>query len=201
MATRTQRKTQATTDAILDAAQRLMSEKGSGYVTLEAISESADVAIQTIYNRVGGKDAVLRAVASRALAANRDYVAASFTEEGTALDRIRRVSSAYVRFARECPHEFTLLAWPPAGVGAEGNDFDGFASQIDKLSNLITVGIEEGEFDPRLDPELTAITLWRLYDGVLSLALRTDRLPSSADDAPGLLNTVDLILENALLRR
>ncbi len=36
-------------------------------MTLAAVAERADVAVQTIYNRVGGRDAVLMAVAERAL--------------------------------------------------------------------------------------------------------------------------------------
>jgi AcrR family transcriptional regulator len=201
MATRAQRKSQATTDFILDAAQRLLAEKGAPGVTLEAISESADVAIQTIYNRVGGKDAILRAVASRAFVSKRDYLADAFAHDGTALERIRRVSAAYVRFAQECPHEFALLAWPPAGVGAEGSDYDTFAGHINSLSRLIAMGIEEGAFDPALNPELTAVALWRLFDGVLSLGIRSDPLPSSARDAAGLLCTVDRLTSNALARR
>ena len=70
---RQERKRIATRETIVDAAERLLEEGGPDAVTLPAVSNLADVALQTIYNRVGGRNAVLLAVAERAYAANRVY--------------------------------------------------------------------------------------------------------------------------------
>jgi AcrR family transcriptional regulator len=65
--TRTQRKAKATRLSILEAAETLLAEGGRDAVTLEAVATRADVAVQTLYNRVGGLSALLIAVAERAL--------------------------------------------------------------------------------------------------------------------------------------
>lgn len=51
--TRTARRTAATHRAIVDAAEAVMLESGSDALTLDAVADRADVAVQTIYNRIG----------------------------------------------------------------------------------------------------------------------------------------------------
>ena len=64
--TRTTRRAAANREAIIDVAEALLMEGGLGAVTVEAVAERADVAIQTVYNRVGRRPEVLVAVAERA---------------------------------------------------------------------------------------------------------------------------------------
>ena len=52
--TRTQRKAEATRLAIIENAEALILEGGAVALTLEAVAERADVAVQTIY-RIGGR--------------------------------------------------------------------------------------------------------------------------------------------------
>ena len=58
----------ATREVIVEAAQRLMLERGYIPTSIAAIAESAGVAVQTIYNSVGGKAEVLSAVLDRTAA-------------------------------------------------------------------------------------------------------------------------------------
>jgi AcrR family transcriptional regulator len=92
---RSARKTAATREAIIDAAQALLDEGGPTALTIPAVSERADVAVQTIYNRVGGRDALLLAIAERALEANRVYMDQAYTTPGTPIERIERAARAY----------------------------------------------------------------------------------------------------------
>src|SRR5271165_2056121 len=93
--TRTARRAAATTRAIIDAGEELMLENGSDAVTLEAVSARADVAVQTIYNRVGGRSALLIAIAERALEENRQYMDAAYAAPGSPMDRILRAAEGY----------------------------------------------------------------------------------------------------------
>ncbi|MBG6058726.1 AcrR family transcriptional regulator [Cryobacterium sp. MP_M3] len=68
-ATRRTRQGAATREVIVEAAQRLMFDRGYIPTSIAAIAEHAGVAVQTIYNSIGGKADVLAAVLDRAAAA------------------------------------------------------------------------------------------------------------------------------------
>jgi len=52
----------ATRQRVLDAARALLLSRGYGGATIDAIARRAGVSVQTVYNTVGGKAAVLKAV-------------------------------------------------------------------------------------------------------------------------------------------
>jgi len=66
--TRRNAQSAATRAAIIDAAHRLMLERGYIPTSISAIAEEAGVAVQTIYNSVGNKADLLSAVLDRAAA-------------------------------------------------------------------------------------------------------------------------------------
>lgn len=68
-ATRRTRQGAATREVIVEAAQRLMLERGYIPTSIAAIAKDAGVAVQTIYNSIGGKSDVLAAVLDRTGAA------------------------------------------------------------------------------------------------------------------------------------
>ncbi|MGA6207266.1 TetR/AcrR family transcriptional regulator [Nocardia testacea] len=167
---RGRRKTAATREAILVAAQTLLAEGGTDAVTLPAVSERADISIQTIYNRVGGRDVLLRAVAERAMQANRVYMDRAYGEAGSALHRMLAAADAYTRFARERPHEFRVLLQPPGDDAVSERIADLVAEQNGKLAAAIAAGIAEGQLRDDLDPALTATVLWGALNGVIALS-------------------------------
>lgn len=179
--TRTDRRAAANRAAILAAAEELLVERGEAGLTVDAVAERADVAIQTVYNRVGTRSAVLMAVAERALEQNRVFMDAAYASAGTPLERLRLVGNAYFRFATESPHQFRLLNDPPrlpealAGVAALTREQNG------KLAELLRDGAADGSMRADLDPEVTADLLWTAMNGFFSLGWRADEL--RADDA------------------
>jgi AcrR family transcriptional regulator len=198
-ATRTERKNAATAQAVVRAALDLLVEGGTGAVTLDAIAERADVAVQTIYNRVGGRSAVLGAVAEMAYAANRRYMDEAYATQGSVVDRLRAVARAYTRFADEQPHQYRLLVNPPTSAGF---DRAGVLTteQNRKLSALLRHGIDEGILNDSLDPDRTATALWAMLDGVLSLAFRSDDAGVHGTELSALVGTVEVLLLEGLLR-
>ncbi|TFB97262.1 TetR/AcrR family transcriptional regulator [Cryobacterium sp. HLT2-28] len=67
-ATRRTRQGAATREVIVEAAQRLMLERGYIPTSIAAIAANAGVAVQTVYNSVGGKADLLAAVLDRTAA-------------------------------------------------------------------------------------------------------------------------------------
>lgn len=173
--TRTARRAAANREAIVDAAEDLLVEGGVQAVTVDAVAERADVAIQTVYNRVGRRPEVLVAIAERAVEDNRRYMDAAFAVEGTPTERLIAVARAYLDFACERPHQFQVLSNPsdePAALERIAQKID---DQMGKLSEVLAAGVADGSFLPTLQPATAAIALWSMMDGVLSLGWRPDR--------------------------
>lgn len=178
--TRTARRAAATQRAIIDAAEDVVLEGGAEALTLEEVADRADVAVQTIYNRIGGRSAVLIAVAERALEQNRQYMDAAYAAPGPPVDRIRRAAEAYARFAVERPDQFRLLANPPDQPDAFARVAALVEEQNAKLAEALVEGIADGSINPNLDPVLAATVLWAAMNGILALSWRPDR--QSRDD-------------------
>jgi AcrR family transcriptional regulator len=198
MVNRFERKNRATVADIVRAAGELMAEGGVPAVTLEAISRRADVAIQTIYNRVGGRPAVLMTVAEHAFAANRSYLDAAYASPGSPVDRIRAVAAAYTRFALEQPHEYRLLAFPGPDAPALERLDALIREQNERLASLLREAVDQGIGRADLDPDLAATVLWRMWDGVLGLMFQPTGLRPDADDLPKILQILETIAELGL---
>jgi AcrR family transcriptional regulator len=165
---------------------------------LDAVAERADIAVQTIYNRIGGRSALLIAVAERALEENRAYMDAAYAAPGGPQERILQAAAAYARFAAERPHQFRLLADPPEEPEALERVAELVEEQNAKLAAALREGIAEGSLNPALDPELTATALWAMMNGLLGLAWRADRLRAEPQRLSALLDTAITVLLNGL---
>jgi AcrR family transcriptional regulator len=198
---RVERKNQAVADDIVRAAAELMAEGGVDAVTLEALSQRADVAVQTIYNRVGNRAAVLLRVAERAFEANQSYLDAAYASTGSAADRIRAVARAYASFAREKPDEYRLLAFPAHDEPMPDRLVELIDEQNSRLAALLDEAVAAGSARADLDTSITAVLLWRIWDGVLGLQFRRDRLRTDDAQLTQVLDTLESLVELGLRSR
>ncbi|MGK8509662.1 TetR/AcrR family transcriptional regulator [Nocardia asiatica] len=196
--TRTARRAAATRRAIVDAAEEIMLECGSDALTLDAVANRADVAVQTIYNRVGGRSALLIAVAERAFDDNRQYMDAAYAAPGRPVDRILRVAEAYTRFAIERPHQFRLLIDPPNEPDALIRVADLVAEQNSKLAAALAEGAADGSINAHTDPYTAATALWAAMNGILALSWRADRLRSDETQVRELVTTMLTMVTDGL---
>ncbi len=198
--TRTQRRSAALREQIVDAAEAILAQYGSEGLTMEAVSSQADVAVQTVYNRIGGRSALLVAVAERALDQNREYLESAAREPGrTAIERIEAIGFAYARFAESRPEQFRLITDPPSEPDALRPIETLIGNQLQVLSALIREGIQDGAINPQLDPETTAKALWAMATGLFALRIRTDALQVNADQLPTLVATSRALLQDGML--
>ncbi|MFC6031442.1 TetR/AcrR family transcriptional regulator [Pseudoduganella danionis] len=196
--TRTQRRTLEAREAILDAAESILSEGGIAALTTEEVARRTDMAIQTVYNRVGGKQALLIAIAERALEATRAFLDVAYAEGGPPDKQIRRVSLAYARLAFERPHSFRIFANPPEEPEAIKRVAELANEQHAKLANIIQQGIDAGLVRTVLNPEVTATALWAMMNGLLTIALRNDAMRPSMVSPQALVEMALLVLESGL---
>ncbi|MDI1302581.1 MAG: TetR/AcrR family transcriptional regulator [bacterium] len=174
--TRTQRRSADMRRTLIEVAETLLIEGGASAVTAEEVARLADVSLQTVYNRVGGKPALLLAIAERAMEENRQYIDEAYDGGGNAEERGWRIFHAYVRFALERPHQFRILANPPEAPEAIARMAVMAQEQNARLASIIRDGIAENRVNPALDPDSTANALWAMLNGLLCLALRNDAL-------------------------
>ncbi|MBF6327111.1 TetR/AcrR family transcriptional regulator [Nocardia transvalensis] len=167
-ASRTARRSEALRTRIVDTACELVAERGVEGLTIEGVADRADVAVQTVYNRVGGRHDLLIAVAEKALAADRIHMDAAYAAPGTPAQRIEAAAAAYIAFATENPHQFRLLADPPAEPGVRQRIRALVGEQNAKLAAALADGIADGTLRPGLDPTRTATVLWAMMNGLLA---------------------------------
>ncbi len=172
--TRTQRRTEDMRRAIIEIASQILAEGGIAALSAEEVARRADVAPQTVYNRVGGKGALLAAATESAMLENRRHMDAAYATPGSPLERIQRVGAAYRRFAIEQPIQFLLLASPPDDLETAKPLIALVAEQNTKLEQALREGIACGEVRADIDPAAMATALWGMFNGVLTLGVRND---------------------------
>lgn len=200
-ANRMQRKARANRQAVIDAAREIVVESGPSALTLEAVAERADVAVQTIYNRVGGRSALLTAVAEAALEEGRGYMDEAYAASGSPEERLLIAATAYARFARERPHEFRISVEPPDEPEAISRIVELTATQNAKFAAAVRDGAAHGDIRADLDADRVAAVLHAAANGVLALAWRPGGLATSEDDIDRLLQTFVAIVQDGLRAR
>jgi TetR/AcrR family transcriptional regulator len=167
-----------TETAIVDAAARLLAQRGYRATTVEALAAEADVAIGTIYARFGGKQDVYLALAEREVGANEALLQEVRARGGSALEELVALSDAYVRFHREHPLAFRVVALSdldeaPAGRVAEVRAR--IAARLDAMLDLYADALRRAIADGtvrRVPPKRTARLLWAATNGLLALHAR-----------------------------
>jgi AcrR family transcriptional regulator len=195
---RNQRKAAATRQTIIATAKSLIIESGVAALTLEAVAERADIAVQTIYNRVGGRPALLIAVAELALEEHNKYLQAALAVNVPAPEKLRLIATAYTQFAFERPNEFHLLLDPQGEPEALLRISELIREQTAKTAAVIRSGIADGSMRADLDADLVALASWAMMNGILSLAFRDDQTHYYAKQVPELIDTAISLLIGGL---
>jgi AcrR family transcriptional regulator len=104
--------------ALLDAAAKLVAERGADRFTMADAGRRAGVSSGAPYRHFPDREALMSALASEAATQLEEALDASLRTAGpTALDRFRAAGMAYVRFATEHPGHFIVLSMPEYGLG------------------------------------------------------------------------------------
>lgn len=199
--TRTQRRAAENRRSVIDAAREIVATEGVAALTLEAVAERADVAVATIYNRVGNRSALLLAVAEQAMEESRAYMDAAYATEGTPEERILLAASAWTRFATERPHEFRILVEPGDDPEAVARLAELNQEQNAKLAAALRDGVTAGTARADLDADAAATTLWATINGLLSLAWKPGALRVEGPELDHLLATYVALMTDGLRAR
>jgi AcrR family transcriptional regulator len=203
--TRTERRKQRTSEAILDAAEPLFLEHGFHQVSVQQIADEADVALGTLYAHFGSKEGIYAALVDRAMEIDEQYMTEAHSLE-TPEARIAAVADAYLRFYRDHPGAFRLFVFgnhpgdPSPGEVPEATSRVARRAEdeMTRLAAAIEEWVESGTIRP-VDPKRAAVFLWAAWNGLIAMHMRRDSLAVADAEFEALLNEARQILTYGLL--
>jgi AcrR family transcriptional regulator/DNA/RNA-binding domain of Phe-tRNA-synthetase-like protein len=194
---RLERRKARTVSAILDAAERHFLERGYENAKVDAIAHDADVAVGSVYNHFGGKEALYAALVERALELFETYMDEDPHVELSALERVLDTAGRLARFARERPGQMRLLCLvEPAALNEDLAEISAHVSRSmatheRRTAALIEAAVRRGQVRPVAARDVAAF-LWAAWKGMLTLGPRAERA------APGRDRELQAMLEAGL---
>jgi AcrR family transcriptional regulator len=104
-------------DRIIDAAALLTAEQGWTAITMSGVAERVGISRQSIYNEVGGKEALGEAVLARELSDLLDAIRSAFASHPTRLPEALQQAVLQVIVRAEGNPTLRLVLGGPAGAG------------------------------------------------------------------------------------
>jgi AcrR family transcriptional regulator len=163
-------------DEILDAATELLLETGHAKaVSIRSVAERVRVTPPSIYLHFKDKDALLDAVCARYFEKLDEEMQLAAVGHTTALDVLRALGLAYVRFALQTPELYRIATM---SEGRPGSDVDVTlnSSAFAHMRAGVVAMMDEGIY-VRDDPTRVALELWAVAHGVAALLIAKPYLP------------------------
>jgi AcrR family transcriptional regulator len=174
-------------EALIEAAMRLIREKGPAGFTFAEAARAAGVSPAAPYRHFRDRDDLMADVARRGFEAFTAELRAAWDEgRPTPMTALHRLGAAYLDFARTQPAAYAAMfeSGLPAGEhpALRAASDDAFSVLRDACDALVA-GFPDGKRPPAL---MVALHIWSLSHGIASLFARGDGarrpLPMSAED-------------------
>jgi AcrR family transcriptional regulator len=166
---------------ILDAAVRTFARKGYHGCRVSDIATEAGVAYGLVYHYFGSKEALLDAIFRETWGAMLETVRSVEELETSPSERVRKVTEIVLRTWKRDPELVRVLVREvtrSAHVQRESGEIElAFAA----LQRIVERGQTEGDFDPELDPRLTATIWYGALEEILT-GWAFGQLPDADDD-------------------
>jgi AcrR family transcriptional regulator len=158
--------------ALIDAAEALLEEGGTGAISLREAARRAGVSAMAPYRHFADKEALVAALATRAF---QDFGKALGEAVGSSPDPFAAMGQAYVRFALARPGRFRLIFGGKLPDRSRHKELDAAARQtFDQLVDAARAAGPSGT-----NARILAIRAWAMVHGLSHLLL--DGLLPDAD--------------------
>jgi len=190
---RTQAERTATTrGALIEAARGLFTDRGYAGVSAEEIVAAAGVTRGALYHHFEDKKGLFAAVFETIEAETIARLGASAGTTGSAIDRMRAGTRAWLDLCREPEVHRIALIEAPAVLGWEGWRAIGDRYSLALVEHLLGAAIAAGEIPLQPVPPLAHLLLGVVREGALFLATADD--PAAAQRDVG--QAIDRILSS-----
>jgi AcrR family transcriptional regulator len=187
-------------EALIEAAQRFIAERGIGGFTLADAAKLVGVTPAALYRHFRGREALVAEVAFRGFDELAKRLGRALQSEGSALERFTRMGEAYLAFAEQEPGFYAAMfsAKPTEGEAcgpfraktaheAEKPSGNAFEFLVNALSETFPEGFQS------VDSRFIAIEVWALSHGIATLDA-AGQLPRG----PGLPDKYELLRAGVL---
>jgi TetR/AcrR family fatty acid metabolism transcriptional regulator len=162
-------------DQIVDTARRLFGEYGTTDVPMDEIAAEAGVARSTVYVYFANRDELLGACVQSMYDRLQETIGLVVADDTPPLERLRALVLGVLERIDESPEFFRLAMATQSTTGAAGSAAVGGAlmliglDMIRLLEELVTAGIEAGDFRRDVDPERAVVLVGQQIYGALSV--------------------------------
>ncbi len=163
---------QAREDAIVDAVNRLLAEKGFDLMTVDEVVADVGIAKASLYKHFSSKEELAAAAMVRVLERALAELARLREQPGSALDKLKAVArwTMQVQLAGEMPSLPAQNSSLRAALTGHKLYMDRLLTLSDELGEWIGAAQANGSLRPDLPPEIVLYTLFaRACDPVLAL--------------------------------
>lgn len=162
---------------IMDAAERLFFAKGPDSTSMDEIADAAELSKGLLYFYFKSKEDLVHSIVHRGLSILGGFFQQALSENQTGIEQARAIGRAYIRFSQEYPNYFGLMASfesmrkgePEPGTYQYDCQKQG-QHVLGLVAEAVVNGIEDGTIRSDLDPEVTAVMLWGLTHGIITIS-------------------------------
>ena len=158
-------------NVIIDAAEKVIFNKGMHKATMEDIAKEAELGKGTLYGYYKSKAEILLAINERALRKLGEMFGEAASESQTGAQKVKSIGKAYIRFAYEYPEYYNFISFfeaGNAGVDAEESAKNAHRANCE-LVDAIKCGMEDGSIRSDVNPDAVSKCLWAMCTGVIQL--------------------------------
>jgi len=194
--TRTRTPSADVEQALIDAAEAVLTRSGPSGLTVRAVATEAGVAPMGVYNRFGGKDGLVEAVLIRAFDGLRDAVAGRGEPDPT--ERLVASGRRYRTFALAHPQQYTVMFGNALALDVLPERVkEHAATAFGELIGHVTYAMAAGAVPPG-DAFEVAQQIWSSVHGAVALEL--NGLVKTPDPGATYERLLQLLLAGAVRR-
>ena len=158
-------------EVLIEKAVEVIEEDGIGALSLRAVARRAGVSHGAPAHHFTDKAGLLTALAIQAMERFRAVLSEAAPDAGdSALDRLRAIGTAYVRFAAQYPALFRITTRSEL-IRRDDPEYDAsYQATFDMVKDAVTAAQQEG-WRRNMDPMMLVITAWSTAHGLAMLWL------------------------------
>lgn len=160
-------------EALIEAAQRFIAERGLGGFTLADAAKLVGVTPAALYRHFRGREALVAEVAFRGFSQLAERLGRALQSAGTPRERFTRMGEAYLAFAEQEPGFYAAMfsakpldgeaCGPPWAKGGEPASPGPFDLLVEALAKTFPEGFKD------VDTRFIALEVWALSHGIAML--------------------------------
>lgn len=182
-APRKEREKRRRREAIVDAAEEVIRERGFDSATMDEIAERAELSKGALYLYFENKMALYLAICERGSAKLNRQFADVLALDRTGLELIRKLGEVYIDFIREHPVYFQAFSHYEGVMDDSFLADSEIAQQCEEharqsltyITRTLQIGMQDGTIDNSYDPKELAVLIWACSRGVVQMMATNNR--------------------------